>query len=183
MAKSKTKIGSSARASGRSLTSSASAKAFGSASSSYLRALPRDFREFLHSLTAQRVKFLLIGGHAVALHGAPRATFDIDIFVGRAPRNIERLGRALVDFGFPQNSEAVTYLASGERFIMLGAKPLRIDILNHISGVSFEEAWSSRRSVKDGEVVLSIIGLRALIKNKRASARPKDLADVALLTR
>jgi hypothetical protein len=132
----------------------------------------------MRSLIGARVRFLLVGGHAVALHGAPRATFDIDIFVDSEAVNLKRLARALLAFGFPNAAETSRYLAIPGRFLTLGVKPLRIDILNAIDGVSFAEAWRSRIKVDAG---VSAIGLAALLKNKRAAGRPKDLLDVELL--
>lgn len=120
----------------------------------------------------------MVGGHAVALHGAPRATFDIDVFVDGEPVNLERLARALLAFGFPNAAASSRYLAITGRFLTLGIKPLRIDILNAIDGVSFAEAWRDRIKVDKG---VSVIGLAALLKNKRAAGRPKDLLDVELL--
>jgi hypothetical protein len=132
----------------------------------------------MHSLIGARVRFLLVGGHAVALHGAPRATFDIDVFVDADAGNLTRLARALLAFGFPKAADSSRYLAFPGRFLTLGVKPLRIDILNAIDGVSFDEAWRGRIKVDTG---VSAIGLAALLKNKRSSGRPKDLLDVELL--
>jgi len=129
-------------------------------------------------LIGARVRFLLVGGHAVALHGAPRATFDIDLFVDGKAVNLVRLARALLAFGFPNAAESSRYLAIPGRFLTLGVKPLRIDILNAIDGVSFAEGWRDRIKVDAG---VSAIGLAALLKNKRAAGRPKDLLDVELL--
>ena len=132
----------------------------------------------MRSLIGARVRFLLVGGHAVALHGAPRATFDIDFFVDPVAVNLKRLARALLAFGFPKAAESSRYLAIPGRFLTLGVKPLRIDILNAIDGVSFGAAWRGRVKVDRG---VSAIGLAALIKNKRSAGRPKDLLDVELL--
>lgn len=166
------------RVSRHSRTTTGSSKPSPSRKPSYLTALPADFREFLRSLIGARVRFLLVGGHAVALHGAPRATFDIDVFVDGEAVNLERLARALLAFGFPDAAESSRYLAIPGRFLTLGVKPLRIDILNAIDGVSFAEAWRDRIKVDMG---VSAIGLAALLKNKRAAGRPKDLLDVELL--
>lgn len=179
----KSRIRASSRRSGSktSRTRSGSSRRSRFQSSSYLEALPKDFREFLLSLIEHRVKFLLVGGHAVALHGAPRATFDLDVFVAATKRNLENLAKALSAFGFPASARAVAYLEREQRFLMLGEKPLRIDILNALSGVSFAEAWRTRVIIKARNFSLSILGLQTLIKNKRASGRTKDLLDIELL--
>jgi hypothetical protein len=158
-----------------------SPKPSSSHSGSYLDALPKDFREFLLSLIEKRVRFLLVGGHAVALHGAPRATLDLDVFVGNDAANLSALEAALYSFGFPEYARATSHLASGERFLMIGEKPLRIDILNAVDGLTFDEAWSSRVEVPFGSEKLSVIGLDALVKNKSKSGRTKDLLDIELL--
>jgi hypothetical protein len=140
-----------------------------------------DWSEFLRALIARRVRFVLIGGHAVAGHGEPRLTEDLDVFVEPSLPNARRLREALVDFGFAAAAPPVVELAMADKIFMLGRKPWRIDILTGIDGVSFATAWASR--VKAAFVVspLYVIGRDALIKNKRAAGRDKDLLDVALL--
>lgn len=142
----------------------------------------RHWREFLKCLTGRRVRFLIIGAHALANLGEPRNTGDLDVFVQPTRKNIERLRDALTDFGFAPSDE-IYQLASGNKMIDLGREPHKIQILNEISGVSFQEAWRSRRSARAHGRTLHFLGREAFIKNKRASGRPKDLADIETLTR
>ena len=143
--------------------------------------LNRDWSEFLSALIAHRVKFVLVGGHAVAGHGEPRLTEDLDVFVEPSIRNARNLRDALVDFGFGAVAPPVEELAAADKIFMLGRKPWRIDILTGIDGVTFAEAWASRVEAEFAVKPLFVIGREALIKNKRAAARPKDLSDVAAL--
>ena len=143
--------------------------------------LNRDWTEFLCALIARRVRFVLVGGHAVAGHGEPRLTEDLDVFVDRDPENAKRLRSALVDFGFGSVAPQPEELSRPHKVFMLGRKPWRIDILTSIDGVSFKEAWLSRVEAQFEATPLYVIGRAMLIKNKRAAGRDKDLRDVALL--
>ena len=106
--------------------------------------LNRDWTEFLSALIAHRVRFVLVGGHAVAGHGQPRLTEDLDVFIDPTLANARRLRDALVAFGFGAVAPAVEELARRDRVFMLGRKPWRIDVLTGIDGVSFREAWAGR---------------------------------------
>lgn len=143
--------------------------------------LNRDWNEFLCALIARRVRFVLVGGHAVAGHGEPRFTEDLDVFVEPTLANARRLRAALVDFGFGEGVPPAKLLAMPDKVFMLGRKPNRIDILTGIDGVSFADAWSSRVEANFEAKPLYVIGREALLVNKRASGRKKDLLDVALL--
>lgn len=143
--------------------------------------LNHDWTEFLCALIGRRVRFVLVGGHAVAGHGEPRLTEDLDVFVDRTLANARRLREALVDFGFGAAAPAARELARPDKIIMLGQKPWRIDILTGIDGVSFDEVWSSRVEAEFVAKPLYVIGREMLLKNKRAAGRDKDLRDVALL--
>ncbi len=143
--------------------------------------LNRDWTEFLSALIAHRVRFVLVGGHAVAGHGQPRLTEDLDVFVEPTLANARRLHDALVAFGFGAVTPVADELARKDRVFMLGRKPWRIDILTGIDGVSFREAWASRVVADFRAAPLFVIGRSALLKNKRAAGRTKDLLDVALL--
>ncbi len=145
--------------------------------------LKQDWSEFLCALIAHRVRFVLVGGHAVAGHGEARFTEGLDVFVEPTRSNAARLRDALVDFGFGGVVPSVDTLAERDKVFMLGRKPWRIDILTGIDGVSFEEAWKDRVEADFVAKPLFVIGRSALIKNKRAAARPKDLADVVALER
>ncbi len=143
--------------------------------------LNRDWSEFLCALIARRVRFVMVGGHAVAGHGEPRLTEDLDVFVEPTRANAARLRKALIDFGFGSAAPAATELAKRNKVFMLGTKPWRIDILTAIDGVSFREAWSTRVEAGFVAAPLYVIGRAMLIKNKRAAGRDKDLLDVSLL--
>lgn len=143
--------------------------------------LSRDWTEFLSALISRRVRFVLVGGHAVSGHAEPRLTEDLDVFVERSATNARRLREALIDFGFGNVVPAVAELARPHKVFMLGHKPWRIDILTSIDGVSFARAWRSRVEAEFVKHPLYVIGRDMLIKNKRAAGRDKDIADVALL--
>jgi hypothetical protein len=145
--------------------------------------LSRDWTEFLSALIARRVRFVLVGGHAVAGHGEPRLTEDLDVFAEPSAANARRLRGALVDFGFGAVAPSAAELAVPDKIFMLGRKPWRIDILTGIDGVTFDEAWTTKVEAEFATRPLYVIGREALIANKRAAARDKDLLDVALLER
>lgn len=142
--------------------------------------IPRDWTEFLSALRSESVRFLLIGGHALAFHVEARLTEDLDLFVEATPENAARLERALERFGFGGLVNAAE-LTQPDKVFMLGRKPWRIDLLTGIDGVTFEEAWASRMTTSFHGIPLEVIGRDALIKNKRAAGRRKDRMDVALL--
>jgi hypothetical protein len=127
------------------------------------------------------VRFLVVGAHALAAAGRPRATQDLDILVEPSERNADRLGRALRAFGFPELAAQARRFGAPDRMATLGAPPLRIDVMTSITGVAFAEAWAGRRRARIGDLVVPFLGPRELVKNKVAAGRPKDLADVALL--
>ena len=143
--------------------------------------LSRDWTEFLSALISHRVRFVIVGGHAVAGHGEPRLTEDLDVFVERSPANARRIRETLVSFGFGDVAPTLTELARPHKVFMLGRKPWRIDILTSIDGVSFEQAWKTRVKAEFAVSPLYVIGRAMLVKNKRAAGREKDLADVAML--
>jgi len=143
--------------------------------------LNRDWSEFLCALIGRRVRFVLIGGHAVAGHGEPRFTEDLDVFVEPTLANARRLRAALVDFGFGEGLPSAKDLAAEDKVFMVGRKPNRIDILTGIDGVSFADVWASRVEAKFEASPLFVIGREALLLNKRASGRRKDLLDIAML--
>jgi len=145
--------------------------------------LPDDFRDLLVALADAAVEFVLIGGWAMAVHGRPRATEDLDLLVRATPANSARVFAALADFGAPvgpHGIDAATFSSEGPAY-RLGMKPLRIEVLTKISGVSFDEAASEPvHADVDGRVV-AVIGRRALLQNKRAAGRHKDLDDAEWL--
>jgi hypothetical protein len=147
--------------------------------------LNEDFRDLLAELANAGVDFVIVGAYALAFHGAPRATGDIDILVRPTLENAQRLVSALAQFGAPLASAGVScddFTRAGMVY-QIGLPPRRIDLLTEISGVPFDEAWATRQPAEvDGHTV-SFIGREALLKNKQASGRPKDVADVARLAR
>jgi hypothetical protein len=143
--------------------------------------LPRDWSEFIGLLCAHRVQFLVVGGHAMAIHGRPRFTEDLDVFIAATPANVKRLAAALQEFGFHDLAAASDQFTGPDRMASLGTKPLRIDITNSIDGVSFASAWKSRVRARFGGHVVGFIGYRHFLRNKRAAGRAKDLLDLELL--
>lgn len=142
------------------------------------RSLTKDFKEFLQCLNANGVEFLLIGGHAVAFHGYPRATSDLDVWIAVNPDNALRAVSALKDFGFNVPNLDERLFLNPDRVIRMGVAPNRIEIQTGIDGVKFENCYRNRiASVLEG-VPVFFISLADLRTNKRASGRNKDLADL-----
>jgi hypothetical protein len=141
----------------------------------------KDFKEFLELLNEYNVEFLIVGGYALAFHGAPRFTGDIDIFVKPEKDNAVRILKALGAFGFGSLDIAISDFLKLDNIIQLGVPPVRIDLITSISGVTWEEANNSKDSGKFGDVPVSFIGKQQFIINKRASGRKKDLADLESL--
>lgn len=146
-----------------------------------MKKLPHDWSAFIASLTSHRVRFLIVGAHAMAQHGAARYSLDLDVFVDPTLANARRLGAALADFGFPALARAWRRLAVPGRMATLGNPPLQIDVMNEITGVSFRAAWRGRKVVRLAGHEVGVLGAAELVANKRASGRPKDRADLALL--
>ena len=148
-----------------------------------------DTRAFIESLAAKEVRYLIVGGEAVILHGHVRLTGDVDFFFARDRENLDRLFSALEEFwaGDIPGVASPADLAPLGLVIQFGHPPNRIDLVNDIDGVSFNEAWPGRVDAviptESGDVLLTFIGREALVKNKRASGRPKDLDDLTYLTR
>jgi len=142
-----------------------------------------DFRDMLAEFAAAGVEHLVVGGHAVAAHGVVRATLDIDIFVRPSAENAECVIKALRAWGAPLQNHGVNAsdFAKPGTVYQLGLPPRRIDILTAIDGVSFDEASHEKIFVASGNLEFPVIGRRALIANKRASGRHKDLGDVEAL--
>ncbi|HEY4320884.1 MAG TPA: hypothetical protein VGM77_06830 [Gemmatimonadales bacterium] len=141
------------------------------------------FRDMLAECVAAKVRFLVVGAHALAVHGVPRSTVDLDIWIDRTPANVEQLWQALTAFGAPLGALHITKedFTRPEVVVQFGLPPYRIDILTDISGVTFDEAWADRVDDLFGDVRAHYIGRRAFVQNKRASGRLKDLADLESL--
>jgi hypothetical protein len=143
--------------------------------------LQQDLREFVELLNSHNVDYIIVGGHAVAFHGYPRFTGDIDFFIRPTVDNGVRLVRALEAFGFSNVGLNAETFAQANKVVQLGRPPNRIDLLTSISGVDFDEGWKGRVAGNLDGIPVSFIGKLELIKNKRASARTKDLADLEKL--
>lgn len=139
-----------------------------------------DYRDLLIALADARADFLLIGGWALALYGYGRSTDDMDVFVRATPNNAERVFEALAAFGAPVEAHGVSakLFASKGHGYRMGIRPNLIEVLTTISGVEFDEAWPGRKTFKLDGRVIPYIGRDALLTNKRAAGRPKDLADI-----
>ena len=140
-----------------------------------------DFRDLLALLNEHEVEYLIVGGYALAFHGAPRFTGDIDVFVRPEPQNAKRILNALADFGFPFSDLSLDDFQSPDKVVQLGVPPVRVDLITSISGVSWEEAQAHKEPGLFGDVPVSYIGRTEFVANKRASARKKDLADLEAL--
>ncbi len=141
----------------------------------------RDFVEMLSALAEAQAEFLVVGAHALAAHGVPRATGDLDIWVRPESKNADRVLAALEAFGAPRFDLTREDLLRTGTVFQIGVAPSRIDILTSISGVSFEQAWPNRTTVSIGSLSVPVLGKDDFIANKRAVGRPRDLSDLDLL--
>ena len=141
----------------------------------------RDFADLCALLNAKSVDFLIIGGYAVAFHGAPRFTGDLDILIRPDAEQLDRMLGALREFGFPTHDVTTTELLERQRILQLGLVPVQIHVMTSITGVNWDHAWESRVQGVYGGVPVHFIGREALLANKRAAGRTKDLADVEAL--
>ena len=141
----------------------------------------RDYAEMLSALSGAGAEFLVVGAHALAAHGTPRTTGDLDIWINPTPDNVTRVMAALRAFGAPLMDLTVDDLTKPGTVFQIGVVPSRVDILTAVSGVAFTDAWQ-RRLVLDIEgVAVPVLGRDDFIANKRASGRPKDRIDLELL--
>ena len=145
--------------------------------------LPPDFRELLEELARDAVEFLLIGGYAVAFHGRPRATKDIDIFLEGSAANLERAARALARFGAPAPIVGAIRSMKDSEVVFMGQPPLRVDFLRSIEGVEPTGLFARAVVAEVDGIAMKVISLDDLIVNKRAASRPQDLLDADFLER
>ncbi len=138
----------------------------------------QDFKEFIESLNVNQVRYLVIGGYAVALHGHPRYTKDLDVWVERNRENAQALIRALAQFGMGSLGLTVEDFLVPDQVVQLGYPPNRIDILVTVSGIEFGDCFEQRVKVEIEGVEVNFIDLDNLRKNKKASGRLQDLADL-----
>ena len=143
--------------------------------------LNEDYKDILHALSDEKVRFILVGAYALAAHGYPRATMDIDIWVMQSPQNAEAVLRALRRFGAPLNNLTKEDLQTDGTIFQIGVAPRRIDIITAASGLRFEETFQNSISVNIEGIEVHIPSIDDLIRNKRVSGRTKDLADAEAL--
>jgi len=139
-----------------------------------------DYEDLLRAALGHSVEFLVVGATALAIHGLPRFTGDLDILIRPSEENAHRLLAALADAGFPAPF-TIQELTKPGYVCFIGNFPRRIDFLTEISGVTFDEAWDEHIETETGNLVLPVIGLRALLRNKLASGRLKDMADAEII--
>jgi hypothetical protein len=142
-----------------------------------------DFLDIFRALVESGVEFVVVGAYAMAVHGVPRSTGDLDVLVRPTPHNAERVLEALAAFGAPVEAHGVTradFEAPGNVY-QVGLPPRRIDLMTGLSGVDFEEAWASRVELEVEGMRVPFLGLESLRRNKRATGRGRDLLDLRLL--
>ena len=143
--------------------------------------LEPDFLEFIELLNKNEVEYLLVGAHALAFFGRPRNTGDLDIWINSSGGNAVKILNVLNDFGFGSLGLKTEDFTKKNQVVQLGYPPLRIDILNSLSGVTFQEAYSNRINTQIKGITIWVIGLDEFRKNKLATGRKKDLGDLELL--
>jgi hypothetical protein len=145
----------------------------------------RDFVDLLQALLRADARFLIVGAHALAVHGIPRATGDLDVWIDASPENAKRVWTALLEFGAPTEALGIsaTDLQTPGTVVQIGLPPRRIDLLTSVSGLSFEEGWKGRVVHLVDSLAVPFLGRRELILNKRATGRTKDLADLERIER
>lgn len=137
-----------------------------------------DFVDLLRAFTTADVRYLVVGAYALALHGRPRATGDLDIWVEATPDNAGRVMQALAEFGAPmQDISRADFERPGITY-QIGLPPVRIDILTELTGLTFAETWPERMRRPFGSIDVDFIGRDSFVRNKRATGRPKDLVDI-----
>ena len=143
--------------------------------------LNQDFEDILSAFSAEKVKFMVVGGYAMAFHGYVRATGDIDLWIHASPENAERVWQALKTFGAPLFDLTKTDLQTLGIVFQIGLVPSRIDVITQIDGVEFEDAWKEHQTVEIDGLQIPIIGKTQLLINKKSAGRPKDNIDALWL--
>lgn len=141
----------------------------------------QDFLDLLRAFIDRNVRFLIVGAYALGVHGRPRATGDLDVWVDPTPSNASRIMQALEQFGAPMGEVTADDFSRPGIVFQMGLPPLRIDVLTELSGLTFDDAWSTRTPASFGPVKVDVIGRDAFIRNKRATGRARDLADIEAL--
>ena len=140
--------------------------------------LSKDFKEFVELLIKNRAEYLVVGGYAVGIHGYPRYTGDLDIWLNPTSENAQKILHCVNEFGFSSYGLTQDDFMKESNVIQLGYPPLRIDLLASIDGVAFEECFKNRKEVEIDGIKVNFIGYQDLLKNKRESGRFKDLDDL-----
>jgi hypothetical protein len=143
--------------------------------------IQKDFKELLGLFNAHKVEYLVVGGYALAFHGAPRFTGDIDLLVKPDSKNAQRILAALNDFGFGSLDLSESDFIRQNSVVQLGVPPIRIDIITSLSGVDWDKAQAGKVSGDYGGVATSFLGKKEFILNKKSIGRKKDLADLEAL--
>lgn len=138
----------------------------------------QDFREFIELLIKNKAEYLIVGGYAVGIHGHPRYTGDLDIWLNPTPKNAELILKSVNEFGFSSFNLTQADFTKAGNVIQLGYPPLRIDLLTKIDGVTFEECYQNRKEVIIEDLKINFIGYNDLLKNKRETGRPRDIDDI-----
>lgn len=140
--------------------------------------LSQDFREFVELLIKNKAEYLIVGGYAVGIHGHPRYTGDLDIWVNPTPENAAKILHCVNQFGFASYALTAADFMKEGNVVQLGYPPVRLDILTQLDGVEFEACFKSRKEVQLEGIVVNVIGYDDLLKNKKASGRARDLDDI-----
>ena len=138
----------------------------------------QDFREFIELLIKNKAEYMIVGGYAVGIHGHPRYTGDLDIWLNPTPQNADLILKSVNDFGFSSFKLNQADFTKPGNVIQLGYPPLRIDLLTEIDGVTFEECFKNRKEVIIDDLQVNFIGYDDLLKNKKESGRPRDIDDI-----
>jgi len=141
----------------------------------------QDFLDLLRAFADHNVRYLIVGAYALGVHGAPRATGDLDVWVDPTPDNASRVMSALAQFGAPLTEVTADDFSRPGIVFQMGLPPFRVDVLTELSGLTFAETWPSRTQAPFGPLVVEVIGRESFILNKRATGRAKDLGDIERL--
>lgn len=142
----------------------------------------KDFKEFVELLIKNKVEYLIVGGYAVGVHGYPRFTGDLDIWINKSDENAKRILNCINEFGFSSYNLTLSDFTRNGSIIQLGYPPVRIDIINHVDGVEFSECYKNKKIVLVSNLEIYFIGYDDLIKNKKATSRPRDIDDIENLS-
>ncbi|NJM12516.1 MAG: hypothetical protein HC889_12160 [Synechococcaceae cyanobacterium SM1_2_3] len=140
--------------------------------------LSQDFKEFVELLNRHEAEYLIVGGYAVGIHGYPRYTGDLDVWINPTMENAQKMIKVLNDFGFSSFGLAEADFIKPGNVIQMGYPPFRIDVLTKIDGVEFDDCYPYRISIRHDQILLNVIGINELKKNKKVAGRPKDLDDL-----